>query len=134
MRKLSLIFLFAAGLMITNLKGQSIENIKLINGDWYACGLMSIQISDTVTFVRSDSTCKDKDCLYYKWIIYDNGKLKSGMQEGCEETKIVLDLKWLYKWTFDKANSLLNIKKKHSVETYKLLTVDDVSIKIIRIK
>jgi len=134
MKKLLLIFLFAEGLLITNLNGQSIENIKLINGDWYSCGLRVIQINDTVTFFRNDSTCKDKDCLYYKWIIYDNGKMKSGMQEGCGETKIGYDLKWLYKWTFDKNNSLLNIKKKHSEETYKLLTVDYNSIKLLRTK
>lgn len=132
MRKI-LIFLFGTVSMMACLKGQTITNTQL-SGEWYACGLRSIQIGDTVSFVKKDSICKNADCLYYKWIIYSNGNFKSGWQEGCEETKIGSDLKRMYKCTVIRNNALLNLKKKNSEETYKILKVENASLEILRIK
>lgn len=134
MRKLIITLLIISGFMIVDINGQSIDKNASILGDWYTCGLRIIQVNDTATFFRTDSACTDKDCLYFKWVIEKNGKMKSGMQEGCGETKIGYDLRKIYKWTLDNNYESINIEKSNSIETYKILILTDKTIKVFRQK
>ena len=134
MRKLIITLLIISGFLIDDTNGQSIDKSTTILGDWYACGLRIIQVNDTATFFRTDSVCTDKDCLYFKWGIEINGEMKSGIQEGCDETKIGFDLRKVYKWTLDSISESISIKKSHSIEVYKILILTDKMIKVFRQK
>ena len=134
MRKLIITMFIASGLMIVNLNGQSTDKSTVILGDWYACGLKSIQINDTAEFYRTDSICTNNNCLYYKWEIDKKEKFKSGIQTGCSDTKIGYGLKKQYKWSLDNKNDLLSINKSSSIEVYQILILTDNMIKVLRIK
>lgn len=132
MKKLICIVFFLLGLMIIKIHGQSVYKSTLIQGDWYACGLKIINNGDTVNFIKTDSICKDNDCLYLKWIIKKRDKFKSGMQQGCGDTKVGFDLKRVYRWSLNKNGDLLIINKADTEEVYQIIFLDDKNIKILR--
>ena len=131
MRRL-IIFLAINCLIFVNSFGQSLNENEILTGVWYACGLTSIQIQDTITFTNKDSNCQNNECLAYKWII-DN-KFRMGWQKGCDDIKIGYGFRDKYKWKIDHETGLLTIKKSHSNEEYKILTLINTELKVIRIE
>jgi hypothetical protein len=134
MKRLIFAIAFLLGFLVPKINGQTFHEYSNICGNWYACGIRSIQINDTVTFYKSDSICKEKDCLVFKWVMTEKNKFRSGMQQGCGDTKIGYDLRKIYKCTFDTQIGLLSIKKRNSLEVYKVLELTDNEVIVFRQK
>jgi len=132
--KKTILILFATLIAVNVCIGQSIEMRTLLINSWYACVLKSIQINDTATFYNNDSLCKSAECLFIKWEINNNGKLKSGWQQGCGDSKIGYGFKKIYKWKlYEDEKSIIFIKPK-IIEKYRIILLQDKALQVIRIE